>query len=365
MTPPDRPHAPSFGTAPPLDDRPVLRVRDQGELVAAVPAMLGFHPRESLVLMATGGRSRRRLGLTLRVDLPPPDHPAHVEHVELVTASAVRGLLLDDPAGAIAVVVSESGPARGDPPESLPHALLAARVGQALDEQRLHVHALLWAERTAGGARWACYEPCGCAGVVPDPAATTFVAAAVAEGRVVHADRAALEALVAPADPVRIRRREKLLIEAADGRLEGGGSEIVVDPAAGRALVDTAIADTAAGRLVLSDSHVVALATALGIADVRAAALQQCAGVRAAAAEQLWAALTRETPDPEAAEPATLLAASALLRGDGALANIALDRAKQAWPGHAFSGLVRRAAEAGLRPSLVRALLRVGPGGSP
>jgi Domain of unknown function (DUF4192) len=353
MTPPDHPSA-----ALPLDERPVLRVRDQGELVAAVPAMLGFHPRESLVLMATGGRSGRRLGLTLRVDLPPPGHPDYAEHVEIIVASAVRGLLLDDPAGAIAVVVSEPGPARGDPPEAPPHLLLAGRVGLALEEQRVQVHALLWTERTAGGARWACYEPCGCAGLVPDPAATPFVAAVVAEGRVVHTDRAALQALVAPAEPARLRRREKLLIKATDGELEGDAAGIVVDPVAGLAVVDAAITDAAAGRLVLSDAGVVALATALGIGEVRAAALQHCLGLRAAAAEQLWAALARETPDPEAAEPATLLAVSALLRGDGALANIALDRAERAWPGHAFSTLVRGAAEAGLRPSLVRALLR-------
>jgi hypothetical protein len=341
MTPPDR-------SAVPLDDRPVLRVRDQGELVAAVPAMLGFHPRESLVLMATGGRSGRRLGLTLRVDLPPPEHPDYAEHVELITASAVRGLLLDEPAGAIAVVVSEPRPARGDPPAAPPHPLLADRVGLALEEQHVHVHALLWTERTAGGARWACYEPCGCAGLVPDPAA----------GRVVHTDRAALQALVAPAEPARLRRRETLLIKATDGELAGAGGGIVVDPVAGLAVVDAAINDAAAGRLVLSDAGVVALATALGIGEVRAAALQHCLGPRAAAAEQLWAALARETPDPEAAEPATLLAVSALLRGDGALANIALDRAERAWPGHTFSTLVRGAAEAGLRPSLVRALLR-------
>ena len=353
MTPPDHPSAAASTTGLPLDGRPVLRVRDQGELVAAVPAMLGFHPRESLVLMATGGRSGRRLGLTLRVDLPPPGQPEYAEHVELVAVSAVRGLLLDDPAGAIGVVVSESGPARGDP---LPHLLLAGLVGLALEEQQLHVHALLWAEHTAGGARWACYEPCGCVGRVPDPATTPFVAAAVAEGRVVHTDRAALEALVAPADPARLRRRETLLIQATNGELEGGGGEIVVDPVVGLAALDAAIADAAAGRLVLSDAGVVALATALGIAEVRAAALQHCAGSRAAAAEQLWAALARETPDPEAAEPATLLAVSALLRGDGALANIALDRAERAWPGHAFSDLVRSAAAAGLRPSLVYAL---------
>jgi hypothetical protein len=333
----------------PVDHRSVLRVRDQGELVAAIPAMLGFHPGESLVLMATGGRSGRRLGLTLRVDLPPPEHPDHAEHVEIVVASAVRGVLLDEPAGAIAVVVSESG----DPPDALPHPLLAGRVAAALQAHHLPLHALMWAERTAGGARWACYEPCGCAGVVPDPATTPFVAAVVAEGRVVHADRAALEALVAPADPAVLRRREKRLIQAVDG-------ELVLDPAVGAAAVDAAIADAAAGRLALSDDGVVALATALGLAEVRAWALRRSTGPHGAAAEQLWAALTRETPDPEAAEPATQLAVSALLRGDGALANIALDRAERAWPGHAFAALVRRAAAAGVRPSAIREVLTRG-----
>jgi hypothetical protein len=350
MTPPAD-HPP---VALPVDDhRPAFRVRNQGELVAAVPAMLGFHPRESLVLMATGGRSGRRLGLTLRVDLPPPEHPDYAEHAELIVASAVRGVLLDEPAGAIAVVVSESG----DPPEALPHPLLAGRVALALEEQHLPVQALMWAEHTTGGARWACYEQCGCAGVVPDPATTPFVAAVVAEGRVVHADRAALEALVAPAESAVLRRRETRLIQAADGELEGVGGEVVLDPAVGMFVVDAAIADAAAGRLVLADDTVVALATALGIDEVRAAALRRCAGPQAAAAEQLWAALARETPDPEAAEPATLLAMSALLRGDGALANIALDRAERAWPGHAFAALVRRAAAAGLRPSLMRGML--------
>lgn len=352
MTPPaDRPPV-----APPVDHRPVLRVRDQGELVAAVPAMLGFHPRESLVLMATGGRSGRRLGLTLRVDLPPPEHLQYAGHAELVVASAVRGLLLDEPAGAIAVVVSESG----DPPGLLPHSRLARRIASALGAQQLPIQALVWAERTAGGARWACYESCGCAGFVPDPATTPFLAAVVAEGRVVHADRAALEAVVAPTDPAVLRRREELLIRAADGELEGAEGGVVLDPAAGMSVVDAAIADAAAGRLAPADAGIVALATALGIPEVRAWALQRSAGPDGAAAEHVWAVLARETPDPEAAEPATLLAVSALLRGDGALANIALDRADRAWPGHAFAALVRRAVTAGLRPSSIREMLARG-----
>jgi hypothetical protein len=214
----------------------------------------------------------------------------------------------------------------------------------------------MWAERTAGGARWACYEPCGCSGLVPDPAATPFLAAVVAGGRVVRADRAELCALVAPADAARIRRREEALIRATDADPVDGGP-IVVEASAGIDVLDAAIADAAAGRLDLPDARVLALATALGIDEVRAEALRRCAGPHAAAAEQLWAALSRETPDPEAAEPATLLAMSALLRGDGALANVALDRAERAWPGHAFAALVRRAAMAGLRPSAIREIL--------
>jgi hypothetical protein len=62
-------------------------------------------------------------------------------------------------------------------------------------------------------------------------------------------------------------------------------------------------------------------------------------------------------PDPEAAEPAALLALSALLRGDGALANVALDRAETAWPGHGFTAMLRDLARAGTRPSELRACL--------
>jgi hypothetical protein len=335
---------------------PVLRISDQGELVAAIPAMLGFHPRESLVLMATGGRSGRRIGLTLRIDLPPPDHPEYAEHADLIAGSVTRGVLLDEPAGAICVVVSGSGAPPGRSPGELPHRPLAARVARELEQHAVPVLASIWAERTAGGARWACYQPCGCAGTMPDPAATTFVAAVVADGRVVHADRAELVASVAPADPARIRRREEQLIRATEGEI-GDGGPVVLDAPAGIEELDAAIADAADGRLTLPDARVLALATALGIDEVRACALRRCAGPQAAAAEQLWAALARETPDPESAGPAALLAMSALLRGDGALANVALDRAEQAWPGHAFAALVRRAAAAGLRPSQIRATL--------
>jgi uncharacterized protein YecT (DUF1311 family) len=49
-----------------------------------------------------------------------------------------------------------------------------------------------------------------------------------------------------------------------------------------------------------------------------------------------------------------LLAHSALIRGDGALAGIALDRAQRAWPGHRLSAMIRSALDAGLGPDQLR-----------
>jgi hypothetical protein len=125
----------------------------------------------------------------------------------------------------------------------------------------------------------------------------------------------------------------------------------------GSAVVDAAVTAAAEGRLDLTDEKVVDLACALGDLAVRDAALQHNIGPHAAAAEQLWTALVRTMPEPDVVEPAALLVVSALLRGDGGLANVALDRAERAWPGHRLTRLLRTAAGAGMRPAQVRAWL--------
>jgi hypothetical protein len=257
----------------------------------------------------------------------------------------------------------------GGPP---PLGEVAAAAAQELVAFGVPVQSRTWAAGTAAGAAWACYDECGCRGAVPDTGATPFAATAVAAGLVARADRADLEKLVAPTTPARLRRRARMLTRAVDAALDTG-----LDPGpaagerrsahgraekpgtAGEALVEQALADAAAGRLHLDDDRVVALALALSDLQVRDAALARCAAPEAGldGAEHLWAALAREAPDPEAAEPAALLAACALLRGDGALAGIALDRAEQAWPGHRLSSLLRAVWAAGIPPERVRACL--------
>ena len=81
-------------------ERPEVRISDPGEIAAALPHLLGFHPRESVVVIGLGGRSGSRVGLTVRADLPGPGdaRPA--------AASLARALRTDRPAAALVVVVS-------------------------------------------------------------------------------------------------------------------------------------------------------------------------------------------------------------------------------------------------------------------
>ena len=57
-----------------VSNRPILRLTRPGDIAAAVPALCGFAPQDSVVVLSLRG-SRRRLGVTVRVDLPPPALP--------------------------------------------------------------------------------------------------------------------------------------------------------------------------------------------------------------------------------------------------------------------------------------------------
>ena len=381
--------------ASPSDTGPLVRVRDPGELVATLPALLGFHPRDSLIVVTTGGRSGGRAGLTLRIDLPPPGDVDEVSRMlahTLLTARA-RGaavaVVCDDPAadadgrddasasgggadsvasgdgagsaafsgGADLAVCSGGGDADTRPP---PRADVAHTVAAAIEAHAVAVHTVVWASGTGRGARWRCYGPCGCHGELPAPHTTVVAAAAAVGGRVVYRDRTELERSLAPVDPETLRRREALLAARVDAALAAGAGAhagVTTNPGVAWRQVCDALTDTAANRLVLDDARVVELICALSLPQVRDAALAACLGPRCEAALQLWAALTRESPDPESAQPAVLLAATALAHGDGALANVALDRAERAWPGHRLTAVLRVLAAAALPPDRVRELL--------
>jgi hypothetical protein len=70
--------------------------------------------------------------------------------------------------------------------------------------------------------------------------------------------------------------------------------------------------------------------------------------------QRMWTDLTRRAQPGYVAAPASLLAFVAWQGGNGALANVALDRALADDPGYSMARLLRQAIDAGAPPSLAR-----------
>lgn len=324
-----------------LDTEVRLRLSSPADVISAVPYLLGFHPRDSLVLVSLHGGPDRRISLASRVDLPPREYTyeAAVQLARIVVGQGCDEVLVAVIGGGAESRGAESG---GSPPR----ADVVASVRMAFEDHGVAVPVAVWAPEVATGAPWSCYDS-GLTGTLPDPGASAVAAATVAAGHVTYGGRGELEELVTPEDLPALERRSRLL-DAHCERMsvddEPGAADSGTDAFE---LLQAWVARAGEGRLELGDDDVVSLCLALSDPIVRDAAFGLVVG-SPAAAEQLWTALVRAAPDPEAAEPAVLLAHSALLRGNGALVSIALERAQLAWPGHRMSELFLVALDRGL-----------------
>jgi hypothetical protein len=315
-----------------------IRLSDPSELIAAVPHLLGFHPHDSVVLLAIHGK---RLGLTLRADLVDDDQ------APLLAEQLLPPIARQRPTGVALVLIGGGSTRDGDPP----HRALVNALEGVLTSAGLPVVHAAWTARTVRDAPWRCYDDPCCAGVVADPMTSPLAAATVAAGAVTFGSREEMAELMAPEDPAALQRRA-MLLDMADAEHPMSARLIGQRLARLKKLHRAA----AAGDLELSDRTVAEVASALCDHRVRDACLPWCSGPGAAAAEQLWLALVRATPAPERAEPAALLALAAYVRGDGALAGVALDAALHACPQHSLSGLLRAALDTGLPPELLRSV---------
>ncbi len=315
-----------------------IRLSDPAELIAAVPHLLGFHPYDSVVLLALHGK---RLGLTLRADL------VNNAQVPLLAEQLLLPIARQRPTGVAVVVIGGEATPDGDPP----HRGLVDVLDDMLTSAGLPLVHAAWTAQIVGGAPWRCYDDPLCFGTVSDPAASPLAAATVAAGAVTFSSREELVALLEGEDPAALQRRE-VLLEAADAD-HPMSSRLIAQRFARLEQLHRA---AAAGDILLSDNTVAEIASALCDHRVRDACLPWCSGPGAVAAERLWLALVRATPAPERAEPAALLALVAYLRGDGALAGVALDAALEACPQHSLSGLLRAALDGGLPPEVLRTI---------
>lgn len=337
-----------------------------GELLAAVPHLIGFKPQSSLVAVHVD-LEQQRTGTLLRFDLPTgdlDDFAAEVAtRIQHGQPDAVLLVCYGDGGGPPGARAAPRHPPDGVFLRTLPHQDVVERVLALLAGGPV---AVLGTAYVDGGRWWTydCDRPgcCPAEGVpLPDPgvgAAADLEALMALAGRRTLASRRELE------DAVRgpSGADEKAMVEVferVDRELAAEALTEGVEVVRGRTLVlaRLLLARTAEGGPAPTDDDVARLS--LGAADLlvrdRFLAFEVADPV---AWLGLLTTLARRAPDSRAAPICSLVAWVAYQQGDGALANVALDRVQSIDPQHTMAQLLRDCLEGQVSPGHIAALTR-------
>ena len=315
--------------------------------LAVIPHLLGFHPSRSMVVVGLDA-ARGRVKLAFRYDLPDPPDSARSREIAEHAADVLRkrqvstAIAVGYGAGTLVTPVAE--PLRA----GLRSAGIALRDLLRVEDGRYF--------------SYVCEDP-GCCppdGAAFDGLAHPAAAALAAAGLDARPDRAALAGTLAPltgpaAESMRhateraLLRARELIAAAPPGT---DAMQPVVD--AGRAAVREAIGTCRGGGQIIDDDQMAWLAVTLADLRVRDDAWARMDPKHRAAHRRLWIDVVRHATEPYVPAPASLLAFTAWQSGEGALANIAIERALAADPGYSMAHLLGQAVDAGLPPSAAR-----------
>ena len=326
--------------------RPDYRFTHPGALIAALPAVLGFVPEKSLVLVAL---EHGQLSCVMRIDLSTACSGELSRLAEVASSSGTERVVLVsiDAEGAQCPMCNED------------YREICAALTTELAAHDMELYAAHVVDRVEDGGRWHCLDGCGASGTVDDPMASPLAAAAVLDGRRLYPRRADLQAVVAVTDP----QRSAALVAAVQEYAAVRDADWRADPdGCGRRDVEAAMAMSArvCDGAALDDADVARLACALTDVAVRDTLYALAVGAEAGRAETLWALLARTLPDPWRAEALVLLAFSAYARGDGPLAGLSLEAALLSDPDHRMAGMLDTALQSGMRPEQIRELAGTG-----
>ena len=332
-----------------------LVLHSVADVLAIVPYLIGFHPTDSIVVVALSGR---RVVFAARGDLPPARSTA-AQRREL--AACFAGVVDRQDAAGIVLV------GYGEADRVVPSV---RAVGDALAATGL---AILDEVRVAGDRYWCllCDDPecCPPEGIGFDPVTSEVAAAATYAGQVALPDRAALARQVAPLEgPATESMRRATLL--ADGRLErllaaADESDLLGAKAlriAGADAVHDAMESSRHGGR-LNDDEIAWLGLLLGHLSVRDHAWRNLTTDDWQLS--LWIDVVRRVQPDRVAPCASLLAFAAWRAGRGALAAVALDRALRAEPTYSMALLLDQAVRAGIPPSALDDRSRPGRAGRP
>jgi hypothetical protein len=326
--------------------RPDFELNRPAAVIAALPAVLGFVPEKSLVLISIDDHE---LASVMRVDLSEglADQIGHLAEV----ASAAG------PEAAIAVIVDADGAHCPECNEQ--YRDLCTALTDELAQRDIELWAAHVVDRVAAGGRWHCVDGCGAGGAIDDPSASPVAMAAVLDGRRLYARRADLQSVIAVDERAANAELAALIEDQAASRDAAHRAD-----ACACVRRDVEIAMAAARRVgrgqQLSDAQLASLACALCDVEFRDTMYALAVGQSAGDAESLWAALSRSLPLPWRVEALVLVAFSAYARGDGPLAGVSLEAALRCQPEHRMAGMLDTALQSGLRPENIRELAATG-----
>lgn len=362
-----------------------VTLRTPAELADALPYLLGYHPEDSIVLVALHDRDGRgRFGGRARLGIPtnPDDWPAVAQQLThgLVTGSERRGAR---PESMVVYLCQE--PAEGEARHQVRERLRPLAQLLRTECGRLDVP-VVEALCIADNRFWSycCVTPECC----PDdgvpmglPGTSVLAAAATYAGLQVRGTLRELRARLQPWETAAALEQERVL-HTVNARLvprildDASRADIAEETLREARRVRDRFAEApAVSGTLLSDlrddellSHDEAAALILGLQDrtTRDRAAEWMEGEEAAPALRLWRALARRCVGSyreHAAAPLTLAGWVAWSTGDDLEAREALAMALGADPGYLFARLLHQACNEGLDPESIRRCLRAERGG--
>jgi Domain of unknown function (DUF4192) len=308
-----------------------IKVGSIADLLPTIPTLLGFQPELSVVIIGLGSDARHRVEVAFRYDLPESSDQRGVNAVVDHTSDILRKQRLRT------TIIVGYGPAERVTP-------VVDQLCAVFEVQRIQVKDAL---RVEDGRYWSyvCTDQTCCP---PEGVPFTISPLHTAGLPIPATSRAALAASVAPtaSEPKRLAAAERALGRQA--RLSGAEFRT-----AGLAAVQEAVTTYRDGR-TLGIDQLTWLAIALSSLPVRDDAWARMDPEHRDAHLQLWTDVLHNVDDLFIAGAACMLAFVAWQSGQGALANVALDRALAGTPDYSLAGLLQQALDAGLPPSAAR-----------
>jgi hypothetical protein len=322
-----------------------LTISSTTAVVASIPALIGFVPHESLVLLTTlaHGNGSVTTGPLMRVGLTHLVQDA--EDCIGRFAKRFADLPVDCVIGIVVRDLTQDTAGESPLRERVDTVVALLAENGFTDLDIVHVPAI------AADARWRSYLDPGRTGVLPDPATTAIAVAAAVAGRPVAARR---EDIAARYTPAAEHVRARLQPQIADAIAAAGIDEH--QPAAARARLtraDAAIRAASEGTLRADDAVIADLSATFATPPFRDALLTADSAELRLGAENLALLLWRHSCEPVASQLAAFTAFHAYQLGDGVSARVALEAADPEQP---LPRLLLTMLDHGVPPSEIRKL---------